>query len=457
MRGPEPHFLLTENDLRHHQARICVLALAALPLFGQYGGFGGPSILSRSNGPSGRTGSNPVAFRPFAGVSGNYSTNMNRQDNSSGTATLGYRDTLGVTGSVGLQGYKTNERTSTSVDLSLSYFWTKVSAVSRGLAESVNITHSRQLSRRVSWYLGASVQSNNRSIGFANSRYSPEPLPELTPQSDEIFDSRITRGNFGTGVTFQKSARLSFSAQVGAFGAERSQKTLADSRGFMGQASMQYSLSRRQYVGASFAYGTFYFPGTYGETRYYSPQAFYGVNLNREWNLNFAAGIFQAHTDRLIRVQLDPFIAQLTGQSSVLEIYSGDNRGFSGEVSLNGNYRRWGISLAGRRGLMPGNGIYLTSQMTQVNLNVSHTLGRSASFAVYARGAEMKALTQSIRNGRYYSGGTSFTYRLTDYLSFASSVGYFKTQAAGQRIEYNRLGAMAGIYLAPGELPLQIF
>jgi hypothetical protein len=261
----------------------------------------------------------------------------------------------------------------------------------------------------------------------------------------------------GTGITFQKSSRLAFSAQVGAFGNERKSKQLVDSRGFMGQASAQYSISRRQYVGASFSYGTFYFPGAYGETQFWSPQGFYGFTLTRAWSVNLFAGMYNAHTDRLVSVALDPFIAQLTGQATALEIFRGDNRGFSGGGGLYGTYKQWGMSITASRGVMPGNGFYLTSEQTAVDANLSHTIGRRASWSLFARGAETKALTQQLGNARYYSVGTSVNYRLNNYFSFNTNVSVFRTRAAGSRIEADRFAASAGIFFTPGELPLRIF
>jgi hypothetical protein len=458
VRGPKPHRLWTENDLRHHKARVCVLVLAAAsPVFGQYGGFGGPSILSRNGGPSGRTGSNPVGFSVFAGASGTYTTNLNRVADSAVGNSVYFRDQFGLNASGGVQGYKTNERSATSVDLSVIYSWTKTRDVSRGLSESLAFSHSRQISRRVMWFIGAQGQSTNRSLIFANERYSPEPIPDLPSPQEEIFDTRTYMGNIGTGFSFQKSARLAFAVQGGAFGNERKSSSLIDSRGFTGGGSVQYSLSRRQTVGATFTYGTFYFPGRYGETQYYSPQALYGLAISKVWTLSLGAGLYHAHTDRLVAVPVDPFIAQLTGQRTALEIFSGDSKGFSGQISLNGNYRRWGVSFNAIRGIAPGNGLYLTSERTSVNASVNRTLSRSASVSLYARASELKALTQTVGNARYYSGGSSLSYRLNSYLNFSTSVAVYRTQAAGQSIKLNRFAATAGIFFSPGELPLHIF
>lgn len=458
MRGPKPHRLWTENDLRHHKARVCVLVLtAALPVFGQYGGFGGPSILSRNGGPSGRTGSNPVGFSVFAGAAGTYTTNLNQVADSTVGPSVYFRDRLGVSASAGVQGYKTGVRSATSVDLNVVYSWTRSKDVSRGLSESLAFTHSRQISRRVMWFFGANGQSTNRSLIFSNERFSPEPIPDLPSPQEEVFDTRTYLGNIGTGFTFQKSARLAFAVQGGAFGMERRSRSLVDSRGFSGGGSVQYSLSRRQTIGATFTYGTFYFPGRYGETQYYSPQGVYGLAISKVWTLSLGAGFYHAHTDRLVSVPVDPFIAQLTGQRSALEIFSGDSKGFSGHISLNGNYRRWGISISGNRGIAPGNGFYLTSERTSGTLTVNRTVSRSASVSFYAGASQLKALTQTVGNAQYYSAGSSFGYRLTSYLNFATSVGLYRTDVAGKSLKINRFAASAGIYFSPGEIPLHIF
>ncbi|MEP7364664.1 MAG: hypothetical protein ABI972_15515 [Acidobacteriota bacterium] len=428
-----------------------------LPMYGQYGGFGGPSILSRGGNGSGRTGSNPVSFNIFAGASGTYVTNLDQFVATSDGTAINLRDSFGLNGVVGLQGYKSNARSSTSVDLSAVYTWAKASNVSRGLSEALAFTHSRQISRRVVWYFGANGQSTNRSLAFANPQYSPEPTPDLPSPQEEIFDTRTVRANVGTGFTFQKSARLAFSGQGGAFGNERRTKSLIDSRGFMGSGSVQYSLSKRQHIGASLMYGTFYFPGRFGESRYYAPQVFYGVTLSRVWSLNMSAGYYQSHTDRLVSVPLDPFIAELTGQRTALEIFSGDSRGFSGGISLNGNYHRWGMTIGANRGIAPGNGLYLTSERTTFSAGANHTLSRSLSVGVRAGASEMKALTQTIGNARYYYGGTSVSYRLRTNLSVSSSLGLYRTEAAGRMIKNSRFTASAGIYYTPGELPVHIF
>lgn len=427
------------------------------PLWGQYGGFGGPSILSRGGNSGSRAGSRPIGFRPFAGVSGNYYTNLNLFNNATSANSFTTGDSFGATATAGLQGYKSTARSSTAVDMLLSYYWVSRQGASRGLSESLNVTHSRQISRRVMWFVGANGQSTNRSVVFANQRFSPDPVPELTPQNEEIFDTRTYRGMAATGFSFQKSARLSFSAQGAAFGAERRSARLADSRGFMGSGTAQYSLSRRQFVGATFTYGTFYFPGSFGETSYYAPQGFYGVSINQAWSFQVMAGVFRAKTTRLTSVALDPFIAELTGQRTALEIFNGNNMGFSGGAGISGRLRDWSVGLTAMRGINPGNGVYLTNQMTSVNLNLGHDLGRSASWALFARAAETKALTQQIGNARYYSAGTSLSYRLNGYLSLVGNASLYRTEAAGQRIKLDRFSASVGLYFSPGELPIHVF
>jgi hypothetical protein len=284
-----------------------------------------------------------------------------------------------------------------------------------------------------------------------------DPMIENFDPQPDFFDNRVYSASIASGFSFQKSSRLSFSAQGGAFGTERKSRQYQDARGFMGGGAAQYALTRQTFTGAQYTYGTFYFPGRFGESQYMSSQAFIGRQLSQNWTVQAGAGPMWVHSKRLTTVQIDPFIAELTGQRTALEILDRTNYTWSAQAALSGRLPRGSVGMGYARGVMPGSALYQTVISERVFLTYSYSVARTVSISTIASAARMKALMQEIGEARAYTLGISANRRLGSQLSLSGSANVIRTQVAARRLVTDAFMLNIGLSYAPGELPFHVF
>ena len=435
----------------------------ALPMFAQYGGFGGPSILSRGGGSGGRQPDNPVSFSAFAGVGANYRLVFNADTPLLPGEASQRNSSFGATASAGLAGYKIGRRSSTSVQLGANYgvYQRAAGTTNANYGGFLTASHSRQLTRRTSWFLGASLRTTNNTLqrgGYGETEIDTgDPVVESTSFEDDFFDSGVFSGSVATGLSFQKSNRLSFSIQGAAFGVERQRKNLVDSRGFQGSGSMQYRLSQRTYTGIQYSYGTFYFPGRYGESEFMTAQAFIGRQLSRSWTVQLGGGPLSVHSTRVQSVPIDPIIAIITGQRTALEIVDRELLTYGAQASLNGNFRSSNFSASYSRGIRPGSGLYETAISELVHLKYSYRVLRDVRVTALASARQSRSEFQDTGAARTYSAGLATGYRISESLSVSGSARLIRVEAFGERLRSDYVTATVGLHYSPGELPFHIF
>ena len=440
--------------MKNRALHIVVVGLAAVVTGrAQVGGFGGPSILSRGGGGLGTSRGQAIGISAYGSVQGIYNWGFSPIDQSESTANVPKLSGGGVMLDGGLVGYYQKQRHATS--FAVRGLYSKNSSGNNFSNYGVNLefAHSQQLSRKTQLFLSLNAGKTNYSGQFLY-RFTEEPVAQPVSPGYEIFDNHLTTATGALGITHQISNKWTVSGQAGAFGADRREKGLADTRGASATGSLQYNFSRRTSAGASYSYTWFFFPGNFGETRSHSGQLFANQQFGRRWTLGVHGGIFNAYTERVASVQLDPLIASITGQTTGLQIHRNSTTGWTGGGSIQGRFRFSTIEFNYGRSLQPGNGVYLTSVSDVGTINYNYASRQHWNFSTFISYSKLGAITQTIGSGAYKTAGASYSHRINSFMNVVSSAGVFRTGVFSGRFARTRVYVSAGIQFSPHDLPI---
>ncbi|MBK5292501.1 MAG: hypothetical protein JJE04_12600 [Acidobacteriia bacterium] len=428
-----------------------VAACCTLPAVAQMGGFGGPSILSRGAGTAGRSGGRPVSFRPFAGISAGYFSGLTSFDSLNESGRFGYLANFGaMANSVG-------KRDFASLDYRGNYTSLRDTTAFGGNNHSMSATYGRQFSPRLTMFLAQGASYYSYLAGNSFTSFSDNPTAQLPNPSSNLFDSKVLALSSAAGITYQKSARLSFSTSGSAFFYRYRDPFLVDTDGYGTTSSVSYLLSRRQSVGASYSFNTFSYKNNFGEAYVHNIMGTFGRIVSPRWTVNLAAGIFQVESERLVRVNVDPFIAAITGQNQVIEAFHGTMRGVSGNASIAGRFSRSSVAFTYQRGISPGNGAYLTSLQDTAGASYTYTGIRYWNIGANVNYSKMNTVIDSHGTFGYLGFGGGVSRRITSILHFNANVNAFRSTNTGDSFQHDRFMATVGITFAPGDMPLPLF
>jgi len=448
--------------LKNRAIRIGVLGLAALNFAqAQSGGFGGPSILSRGGGGLGGSRGQAIGISAYGSVQGIYNWGFTPIDQATASTSASSTSIVtvprlsggGVLLDGGLIGYYKKQRHSTSFAVRSLYANNSSGNAFNNYGLNLEFAHTQQINRKTTAFVSLGAGKTNYTGQFLY-RFTEEPVAQTVSPGYEIFDNHLTTVSGAAGITYQKSARWSFSAQGGVFGADRKEHALADTRGTSASGSTQYSFSRKTSAGLSYSYSWYFFPGNFGETRSHSGQVFLNRTFGRRWSASVRGGTFEAFTERLTAVPLDPLIASITGQLTGLQIYRKSTIGWVGGADVTARFRNSSVEATYGRSLQAGNGIYLTSVSDVGTLRYMYQARRAWNMSLFGSYSKLGALTQQLGSGGYQTAGGSYSHRINSFMSAVGSAGYFHTSVFSGRFARDRIYVSAGIQFAPHDLPI---
>lgn len=425
-----------------------------MPALAQYAG---PAILSRGDAPSAMA--NPqISFRPFIDVSAIYTTGLSGVGlNAQGE--LGNIASAGVAITGGISGVHSWRHTLLSVDYrgdireytKATYFDTT--------NQSMKLELKHQFTRHVTFSLRENAGMFSQAYGIVG--LSPtvpfDPATSNVPTTD-FFDNRTIFANTGADLVFQKSARLSFDFGGEGFITERRSAALASVIGESARGDMQYRLSRRTTLGANYNFTHFSYRGLLSDTNLHSVAATYAVQLTRRLEFTGYGGAMRVETKFVQNVPVDPVIAALIGLTESTEIVYSVRYVPNVNARLSETFKKGVAYLAGGHSVTPGNGLFLTSEITNVTGGYSYTGLRSWSFNAHAGYDNGKSIGNVSGNYRDYGGGFAASRQLGH--AFHAIASYDGRQYGSANFsQYNRFTneARIGIGWAPGDVPLRIW
>jgi hypothetical protein len=400
-------------------------------------------------------GSAPATFRASLGLGAAYNSGLTAVATDDQGNTLD-QDTFGGSVTWSLSGSKHDRRNGFFGSYSGSYDGYGAYGYYSGLSQHLNLTFRRQMSRRWGLFLAQAASNSNTIFNSTTRLGTDEFTADLPSPAQEILDVRSYYFSSAAGLNYQRTARLSFSLSGGTLITRRHSRALASSDGYLGTANISYRLSRRQEIGISYIYATFFLTRQFGETSVQSANLTFGRVLSPHWFINVGAGPNYVEYSRLSRVIVDPVIARLTGQSSTIAAVDGRRRGFNALGGISGRYRNTRVQFGYLRAITPGNGLYFTSEQESVSAGLGYST-RRFSFTGSASWNRLKAITQDLGNAQGYGGGLGASYRLARKVHFVSSANYLFWNIEPSTFRRERFYARVGVTLSSGDLPLALW
>jgi hypothetical protein len=254
----------------------------------------------------------------------------------------------------------------------------------------------------------------------------------------------------------QKSPRLSFHAGGTGMALRRRVSGLPGMDGYSARGDVMYRLSPDSTLGVDYSFNRCQFVRAFGSSDVHIAAADYSVRLGRDWALALRGGVFRLENLRLGTVALDPAVAAILGQSSVVEAFYSVNYGSIFGAGLSRNFRRAGISFRYDRSITPGNGLVLTSRGDNLTASYSYHGFRRWSLSFNVAASRFVTTFQDYGSYKTYTGGASTSYRVARFVHLVAN-------SAWRRYELQALGGTRNSYLvsvglgfAPGEVPLSL-
>jgi hypothetical protein len=434
---------------------ILTLGISALPAFAQYAG---PAILSRGDAPSALMNTQ-ISFRPYFEFNAIYDTGLSSGVGANSQGELGTTSSEGVQIAGGISGSHVWRHTQIGLDYHADYNHFSANTSNDNTDQFFGLAITHQFSRHLSLTLRNTGALFDRSYGVISLNQTlPYDLSQTTLPTTDFFDNRTFYLSTEAQLIYRRSARLSFSLSSSGYINRRRSTALYGLTGANASGDVQYRLSRRSTVGVNYRYEHYSFTRIFSSSDLHSFAGVYSIQLNKSMEFSGYAGITRAETVFTQNVPVDPLITALFGIRSAESVaYSIRNipniNGRLSRIVHNGI-----ISLNAGHLVTPGNGLFLTSASTNVNLAYTYTGLRRWSFAV--SGDYNKSSSFGNIVGTYGNAGGTLSASRQLIHNFHMVIG-----AGGNRYisstftNYNRpiYNFHFGIGWSPGDVPLRVW
>ena len=432
-----------------------IASLAAVgPLFAQYGG---PAILARGQSP-GAMSSSQIDFRPYVSVTGTYDTGLNGVSVDANGNPVNDAS-FGVTLGFGVSGAHSWKRTKIGLNYSGGYTHYVRSFYDGISSQSLQLSLSHQLSRHalLSISTDAALYGSNQATPTLPQTIAFDPNTTYIPTND-FFNDRTVSVSTQASVTIQKSMRLSFSLGGDAFLTRRQSASLYGADGIGAHGDVQYRVSRRSTIGATYNFIRYSFTGIAGSTNTHSVAASYSVVLSRTTQFSAYGGISRYENVFVEIVPIDPAIAAVIGISSAQQVSYQANITPNVGARLSKIVPRGTIFLSASHGINPGNGLFLTSTSTNAGGGYSYTGLRRWSISAGANYNQSNSEGNVIGSYGSYSANMNVSrqvMRMTHAVCTVSARKY----TSGDFQNYNKwvYAVNLGLSFAPGDIPIRFW
>ena len=413
--------------------------------------------MTRAGAPLGRSDGTPLAFRPFLGISGRYDGNLFPIE--AGQQPAFRQNRFGLFGNWGLYGVRRGERNLLGLSYAGNYRHYFQGSSFSGANQFFSLNYMHQLGPRTAVFVAPGFGIYKYGLHSTTTPLIADLslLTEVSDPNAEGFDNRTFSYSAVAGVTRQLSERWSGSFAGGGYYIKRKSNAFISSQGTTANSSLSYQLGRTQRIGVSYSYSFYFFPRGYGESQNHTVYLDYGVQLTRRWHIALAGGALRSESDRLTRVNLDPVLASLTGQQTVLEAMHRVVYRPAARFTAGRQMERGSLSFYYRRDVSPGNGFISTAVRDFGGASYSYTATEKLNIGFNFSANTYENLTRD--TGRYTTlgGGVGFNYSLNRYLHLTTRVDVRRWRVRNADFDRHRLGASIGLTFSPGETPLSLW
>lgn len=434
--------------------RVLAVLLLSMPVFAQYAG---PAILSRDEAPAGMQAPQ-ISFRPYFDINATYDTGLaGVGTNSQGQ--LANMASTGVQAAGGISGMHSWKHTKLGLDYHGSVYHYFKQTYYDNSNHSLLLSFEHQFTRHLTLTLAETAGMYSRDFGLLGLAQTVafDPAQQYVPTTD-YFDNRTLYAVSQAQVIYQKTARLSFDLGGDFFLVRRRSTALAAVTGATAQADIEYRLTRRTTVGVNYQFNDFSYAHTYSGTDAHTGAISISTRLSRWVELSLFGGATRMETKYVQSVPVDPAITALLGITTGVQLVYRVNYvpTFSGRLAR--SFQHGVAYIEGKRAINPGNGLFLTSNMTTVMAGYTYTGIRHWSFNLMAGFDQAQSVMNFI--GRYgdYRGGFTASRQLAH--SIHAIAGFTANQYHSPDFpNYNRMiyDARVGFGFAPGDVPVRIW
>ena len=427
----------------------------AVPAFGQYAG---PAILSRGEMPSAMM-TPQLSFRPYLELTGVYDTGLTGVAVVNAAGDLANQSAAGVEATFGINGVHSWKHTRLSLDYRGSFRHYTQKTFYDGTDQSLMLGIDHQITRHVSLALRETAGEFAQDFGLLGLPQAAgyDPNQSVLPVTD-FFDNRTIYVSTQADLMIQKTARLSFDFGGDGYLVRRRSSALYGMTGASARGDLQYRLTRRSTIGATYTYTHYDFTGVLGGSDIHMAALTYATSLTRWWEISGYAGFARIENRFEELVPLSPPLQALLGYTSVPAVAY--NVAYIPDISLrlSRTFSSGVAYVSGQRAVIPGNGLFLTSTMTSVDTGYNFTGLRRWSFGVNAGYSRANSLGNLV--GRYNTGNGGFTVSRQIARTIHALATFRMTRYSSPTFsKYNRpvYDARVGFGWTPGDVPLRVW
>jgi len=126
-------------------------------------------------------------------------------------------------------------------------------------------------------------------------------------------------------------------------------------------------------------------------------------------------------------------------------------------VLLTRKFRYASLTFNYNRGVVPGNGFYLTSRQESATGNFSYTGLRRANIGISGGHTSFGSLTQTVGNYSSFTGGAGLTYKISGAFHFILRYDYRRYDIAATVFQRDSYRASIGFGFSPKDVPLSLW
>ncbi|MGH9667223.1 MAG: hypothetical protein ACRD9L_22600 [Bryobacteraceae bacterium] len=420
----------------------------------------GPEILSRGGMDIGQRSGRAVDLRFFASVNGVYDTGFTPASVDSNGKIVDLGGVFGLQADLGLYGTHSWQRSVLGINYRGDYRDYARDHSQNGSDHQLELKFEHQFSGHMSVMLREAAGTASYAFGAGN--YSSPFNPFIAVPTDQIFDTRVTFGQSGVDLVYQKNPRLSFSFGGDGFAVRHQSAGLVGLNGYMAHGDVAYRLSRRSTVSVDYNYSHFEYEGLFGSSDIHTVAAAYSKTLTRRWQASLRAGVVVVQTKGLGSVAVDPAVAAILGQTTTISAFYITGLLPILEARLHGQFQHSSLEFRAEQSTTPGNGVYLTSKTQAAGVNYSYTGIRRWNFGLHGYYSKLASLGQQIGAYNAYTAGAGGTYSLSRSTHLIVELEGRRYDIGGQSgvlvpFRQNSYRVSVGVGFSPGTIPLSIW
>ena len=325
-----------------------------------------------------------------------------------------------------------------------------------GSDQLLSLIYQKQAARHISLTLRESAGV------FSENFYTPGPYNLVDSSfanipTNDIFDGRTIYFTSSVDVTYQKSARLSFNFAGDGFLTRRESSSLYGDTGYRARGDIAYRTSRYATSGVAYDFTKFTYSKGFGGSDIHTLTLTQAFRFNRYWELSLRGGGSRVETSGLIQVAVDPVIAAIIGRSVGIEAIYRLNWVPSAKAVLTRKFRHAIFTVSYDRGVVPGNGLYLTSRQEAEIGNLSYTGIRKWTFSASGGHTSFGSITQNIGNYSGSTGGGGITYKVSGPFGLVARYDYRTYDIAQTVFQRSTYRASFGFTYSSKDIPLALW